>query len=75
VSKENEKKFWKVGRVFLALWTEPARAGLNHRVSSGHQGGPSTSSQLNEVHLGGMAFTEVRRFVIVGAGWGNSLCS
>jgi hypothetical protein len=58
----------------MALWTEPAREGLGD-VSHGAQGGTSTSSKLSELYLSGKTVTEIRRFVVVGEGWGYSICS
>jgi len=68
IAAKEQKNFWKIGRVFAVLSTEPAR------------GGDSTTgdkfSMPSKVHTiyGDKAFTEVRRFVIVQKGYGNSLC-
>lgn len=63
-----QKKFWKIGRVFAALWTEPARD---------YQGAifSDASAHISETYLKGKAFSEIRRFVVVQEGYGNSICS
>jgi len=70
VDQKNQKKFFKLGRVFLVLWTEPARDAAGELYSA-----TSNSGQLYNTYLGGKAFTEIRRFVIVQEGYGNSICS
>lgn len=54
--------FFKIGRVFMTLWSEPAgstvRSGLHISTSS----------------VGGRIFSETRRFVVVHEGSGYSLC-
>lgn len=48
-------------------WTEPAR-------SDAQKGGRPNNTQFSVTWLGGKAYTEIRRFVIVHEGHGNSLC-
>jgi hypothetical protein len=64
--KIRDKRFFRVGRVFLVLWSEPAG------------GSPSeTLSLLNDSskHLAPRIFTKVRRFVVIreGEGYCNGL--
>ncbi|KAH8591810.1 hypothetical protein B0O99DRAFT_690358 [Bisporella sp. PMI_857] len=59
---KSQRSFWKVGRVFATLWTEPAR---DQSVSS---------EQIQTIWLGGKAFSEIRRFVVLQNGHGNSIC-
>ncbi|KAM3067742.1 hypothetical protein ACMFMG_011478 [Clarireedia jacksonii] len=59
-------RFFKIGRVFKMLWTEP----VNPRVSS-----EMRASHFSKTYLGGDAYTEVRRFVVIREGKGYSLCS
>ncbi|TVY85290.1 hypothetical protein LSUE1_G001296 [Lachnellula suecica] len=64
VSEKEQRKFWKVGRVFMMLWTEPA----------------ATSSTRNGTHYSTVwleqgVYSEIRRFVIIKEGYGNSICS
>jgi hypothetical protein len=55
----------------MVLWTEPAR-----NISYDSQGGPSTTgSQFSKTYLEGTAFSEIRRFVVVGEGYGSCICS
>jgi hypothetical protein len=73
VEDRNLEKFWKVGRVFLVPWTEPARDAIQttqYSVASS-QGDP----QYCETYLGVRAFTEIRRFVVIQKNWGSCLCS
>ncbi|KAE8447121.1 hypothetical protein EG329_011105 [Mollisiaceae sp. DMI_Dod_QoI] len=75
VDERKSKKFWKPGRVFMTprfelpppyvLWTEPAR----------HEGGATTGSHFATVWLGERVFSEIRRFVVIGEGYGNVICS
>jgi len=73
VEERKQKKFWVVGRVFMLLWTEPAR--------DGHQdlqrGPPTTgsSNKFSKTYLEGTAFSEIRRFVVLSVGHGNTICS
>ncbi|KUJ17188.1 uncharacterized protein LY89DRAFT_685117 [Mollisia scopiformis] len=64
IDERKNKRFWKVGRVFKMVWTEPARpnAGLNN-------------GQYESVWLGETVFSEIRLFVVVGEGYGNVICS
>jgi hypothetical protein len=56
------QRFFKVGRVFMTLWSEPA--------GSSARDGPHISSSS----VGGKIFSENRRFVVVRARPGYSLC-
>jgi len=56
------QRFFKVGRVFMTLWSEPA--------SSTARDGPNFSSST----IGGRIFSETRRFVVVRSGQGHALC-
>ncbi|KAL5322342.1 hypothetical protein ACEPPN_010315 [Leptodophora sp. 'Broadleaf-Isolate-01'] len=67
VEDKNRQKFWKVGRVFMVLWTEPA--GITKEK------GAQNGSQFSTTYLNGTAYTEIRRFVVIGEGYGNSICS
>ncbi|KAH7416791.1 hypothetical protein BKA64DRAFT_277134 [Cadophora sp. MPI-SDFR-AT-0126] len=70
VDTKNQKKFWQVGRVFMVLWTEPAGIQCAERDK-----GTQYGSQLTTTYLNGTAYTEIRRFVVIGEGYGNSICS
>lgn len=70
VDPKNQKKFWQVGRVFMVLWTEPAGIQCTGRDKAAQYG-----SQLSTTYLNGTAYTEIRRFVVIGEGYGNSICS
>ncbi|KAK0118618.1 hypothetical protein ONS95_007502 [Cadophora gregata] len=70
VDTRNQKKFWQVGRVFMVLWTEPAGIQCTWREKGNQYG-----SQLSTTYLNGTAYTEIRRFVVIGEGYGNSICS
>ncbi|KAF7863097.1 hypothetical protein EAF04_007180 [Stromatinia cepivora] len=63
-----EDNFWKVGRVFMVLWTEPAQP----QVPA--QGGTRNGSHFSTTYLGGQAYTEIRRFVVVSKRYGSSIC-
>lgn len=69
-----QKKFWKVGRVFRVLWTEPARDGAEENIIPLEGTQRSVASHYVSVWLGGKAFTEIRHFVVVQEGHGNSIC-
>jgi hypothetical protein len=56
------QRFFKVGRVFMTLWSEPA--------SSTVRDGPHISSSS----VGGRIYSETRRFVVVRGGPGYSIC-
>ncbi|KAI9642165.1 hypothetical protein NHQ30_008967 [Ciborinia camelliae] len=59
------ERFFTIGRIFMMLWTEPARQELHSNASS----------QLSTTYLGGKAFSEIRHFVVVAnVGHGNTLC-
>jgi len=63
---KDQGKFWKVGRVFMMLWTEPARAA----------GGQSRDgTHFSSTYLNGTAFSEIRRFVVIKVGYGSNICS
>jgi hypothetical protein len=59
-----KKQFFAVGRVFLALWSEPS--GASGSVTSWHPG-----TVLN--HLGEPVFSKIRRFIVVREG--NGYCT
>jgi hypothetical protein len=67
VPEKDQRKFWKVGRVFMMLWTEPAK------VPQG--GGTRDGSHFSTVWLSQTAYSEIRRFVVIREGHGNSICS
>jgi hypothetical protein len=54
----------------MMLWTEPAN---DTRVPAG--GGTRNGSHYSTTWLGGTAYSEVRRFVVIAEGYGNSICS
>ena len=56
------QRFFKVGRVFMTIWSEPA--------SSTVRDGPNVSSSTPGMRI----FTETRRFVVVWGGVDYSLC-
>jgi hypothetical protein len=63
VAPKNYDAFWKLGRVFMMLWTEPTR--------------PSTrraGSQVSYVWLNEIVYSEIRRFVVVSNNYGYCLC-
>ncbi|KAF7916521.1 hypothetical protein EAE99_009703 [Botrytis elliptica] len=60
--------FWKVGRVFMMLWTEPAQPKVPEN------GGTRNGSHFSTTFLGQQAYSEIRRFVVVIKGYGNSVC-
>jgi hypothetical protein len=53
------------------LWTEPARSPQRGRGGNNATAG----SQYNTVWLGSQVYSEIRRFVVVGPGYGNVICS
>ncbi|PQE16489.1 heterokaryon incompatibility protein [Rutstroemia sp. NJR-2017a BBW] len=59
--------FWKVGRVFMMLWTEPA--GVNAQ-----RAGTKNYSHISETWLSEKAYSEIRRFVVVKDNHGNCSC-
>lgn len=70
MADRDQKSFWKFGRVFMMLWTEPAQVPKVPR-----EGGTRNGSHISTVWLGEPAYSEIRRFVVVGEGHGNSICS
>jgi hypothetical protein len=68
IPDKEQRKFWKVGRVFMMLWTEPAA-----KVPYG--GGTRDGSHFSTVWLSEQAYSEIRRFVVIREGHGNSICS
>jgi hypothetical protein len=70
VPEKNQRRFWIVGRVFMMLWTEPARTPIVPRG-----GGTRNGSHFSTTYLGETAYSEIRRFVVVKEGHGNNICS
>ncbi|KAE9367982.1 hypothetical protein N431DRAFT_561801 [Stipitochalara longipes BDJ] len=70
VPEEDQEEFWKIGRVFMMLWTEPAGP---PQVPAG--GGTRNGSHISTTWLGQEAYSEIRRFVVIQEGWGNNICS
>jgi hypothetical protein len=68
VEEKDQRNFWKVGRVFMMLWTERAE-----KVPPG--GGTRDGSHFSTVWLSESAYSEIRKFVVIREGHGNSLCS
>ncbi|TAQ83129.1 hypothetical protein B7494_g8547 [Chlorociboria aeruginascens] len=66
VETKDSKNFWKVGRVFMMVWSEPA--GVAKGVS--RDGTHFSTGYLNQ-----QIFSEIRRFVVIGEGYGNAPCS
>ncbi|KAJ8071909.1 hypothetical protein OCU04_002216 [Sclerotinia nivalis] len=60
--------FWKVGRVFMMLWTEPAQPKVPVN------GGTRNGSHFSTTYLGQQAYSEIRRFVVVSKHHGSSIC-
>ncbi|KAN0095181.1 hypothetical protein V8E51_015892 [Hyaloscypha variabilis] len=69
VPEEDQKDFWRIGRVFMMLWTEPA----GPQVPPG--GGTRNGSHISTTWLGQEAYSEIRRFVVIQEGWGSNICS
>ncbi|KAK5725247.1 hypothetical protein LTR17_013116 [Elasticomyces elasticus] len=73
--RENPRRFFKVGRVFLILWTEPAGAGAteitsyeqNDRTITAADGGPVPG------RFGESVYSQVRRYVVIRGG--EQFCS
>ncbi|KAG9230908.1 hypothetical protein BJ875DRAFT_487516 [Amylocarpus encephaloides] len=65
VADKDQRKFWRVGRVFMMLWTEPAKT----------KGGTRNGTHYSTIWLGQGAYSEIRRFVVMREGYGNSICS
>jgi hypothetical protein len=59
-------RFFKTGRVFKVLWTEPAGAAT--------AADPDKSTFLSEVGFGQMSFTKFRRFIVVRERLHSCLC-
>ncbi|PQE23492.1 pfs domain protein [Rutstroemia sp. NJR-2017a BVV2] len=72
VPERDQNNFFRVGRVFMMLWTEPARDPPADKVPYG--GGSRNGSHYSTTYLGGSVYTEIRRFVIVAKQHGNSIC-
>ncbi|KAF4633929.1 hypothetical protein G7Y89_g4181 [Cudoniella acicularis] len=69
IPDKEQKKFWKVGRVFMMLWTEPAKS------QNQQMGGTRNGTHYSTVWLEQGAYSEIRRFVVIKEGYGNSICS
>jgi hypothetical protein len=69
VETRNLKRFWKIGRVFMMLWTslDP------ELVPEG--GGTRNGSDISTTWLKGEVYSEIRRFVVIAEGYGNIICS
>lgn len=65
IPERDQRKFWRVGRVFMMLWTEPALK----------KGGSRNGTHYSTVWLDEGAYSEIRRFVVIREGYGNSICS
>ena len=52
----------------MMLWIEPAR----NNIAMGQS---RDGSHFSRTYLDGTAFSEIRRFVVVGEGYGNTKCS
>ena len=61
---EKPKKFFKVGRVFAVLWSEPAGENVDW----------SDEDEYEIVRYGEKVFTKIRRFVVVREGDRHSTC-
>jgi hypothetical protein len=72
VPEKDQDEFFKVGRVFMILWTEPKRLPPATMVPA--RGGSRNGSHFSTTWLNGTAYTEIRRFVIVLKQHGNSIC-
>ncbi|KAH8774002.1 hypothetical protein BGZ57DRAFT_824038 [Hyaloscypha finlandica] len=66
VERKNSTWFWKVGRVFQMLWTEP----IGHKL----RGDTRENSHISTIWLRDKAFCEIRQFVIVAEGHGVVTC-
>jgi hypothetical protein len=67
IETKNLNKFWKVGRVFMMLWTEPAR--------TGPLGGTRNGSHYSTIWLNEHVYSEIRRFVVISLNHGSTVCS
>jgi len=54
----------------MMLWTEPARTEQVPR-----DGGTRNGSHFSTVFLNETAYSEIRRFVVMAVGYGNTICS
>ncbi|KAH8591814.1 hypothetical protein B0O99DRAFT_690362 [Bisporella sp. PMI_857] len=61
--KKDYKTFFRIGKVFSTLWTEPYDGPLNNQ----------TQTFVSEVRYGGKVFSKIRRFVVVKEG--NKCCT
>lgn len=68
VAPKDLQKFYKLGRVFMMLWTEPA----GHKAAK--EGGTRNGSHISTTWLNGNAHSEIRRFVVVRANHGSCSC-
>jgi hypothetical protein len=66
VPDKHQRKFWKAGRVFMMLWTEPAKVPPQ---------GARDGTHFSTTWLGGPVCSEIRRFVVIREGHESSLCS
>ncbi|KAM3068127.1 hypothetical protein ACMFMG_011176 [Clarireedia jacksonii] len=60
-------EFWREGRVFMMLWTEPAGRKPQRAGTRNH-------SHISRIWLGEEAFSEIRRFVVIIDHHGNCSC-
>lgn len=65
---KESRSFWKVGRVFMVLWMEPAGAQIDDN------GGTRNGSHISTAWLEEKVLSEIRRFVIVRDGYGSCIC-
>ena len=70
--KKREKKFFKEGRVFLILWTEPAGEPTATTKVTERQG-PEVTTGITTGLYGERVFSKVRRFVVIREG--DMFCS
>jgi len=68
VPTKESRGFWRVGRVFSMLWTEPA----GHK--KGPRDGTRNHSHISIIHYGESAFSEIRRFAVVRDQHGSCIC-
>ncbi|PQE16481.1 pfs domain protein [Rutstroemia sp. NJR-2017a BBW] len=59
VPEHEQDSFFRVGRVFMMLWTEPARNPPVNKVPYG--GGSRNGSHFSTTFLGGAVYSEIRR--------------
>lgn len=53
----------------MMLWTEPSGARLDTPL-----GGTRDGSHFSVIYMGGTAYSEIRRFVVIGDGHGSCIC-